>query len=58
MVVHKGVDNGGHYFCYVLSDHGGSSERSWLYCSDTEVKKVKVEEVMSAKAYMLFYEQL
>ncbi|KAH9807750.1 ubiquitin C-terminal hydrolase [Melampsora americana] len=58
VIVHKGVDNGGHYFCYVLSDHAGSSERSWLYCSDTEVRRVKVEEVMSAKAYMLFYEQL
>ncbi|KAG0149097.1 hypothetical protein CROQUDRAFT_653907 [Cronartium quercuum f. sp. fusiforme G11] len=61
VIVHqasKSGGGGGHYFAYVLSDRTGSNERSWLYCSDTEVRKVKVEEVLKTKAYMLFYEQL
>lgn len=33
-------------------------ERQWLYTSDTTVRTATIEEVLRAKAYMTFYEQL
>lgn len=30
----------------------------WYYCSDTLVKQVPLDEVLKAKAYLLFYQKV
>ena len=44
------------------SRHGKEEEvvdpRVWWYCSDTLVKQVPVDEVLKAKAYLLFYQKI
>lgn len=32
--------------------------RVWFYCSDTIVKQVSVDEVLRARAYLLFYQRV
>ena len=32
--------------------------RVWWYCSDTLVKQVPVDEVLKAKAYLLFFQKV
>lgn len=36
----------------------GQDPRVWFYCSDTIVKQVSVEEVLRARAYLLFYQRV
>ena len=50
VVEHTGGGYGGHYFTYKLF------QGDWYFCSDLEVRVVRVEQVLEAQAYMLFYE--
>jgi ubiquitin C-terminal hydrolase len=50
VVEHAGGGYGGHYFTYKTFQGG------WYLCSDLEVKVVALSQVLTAQAYMLFYE--
>ncbi len=52
VVEHRGVHNSGHYLTYRRC---GKKGREWVCTSDTSVYAVNVDEVLKAKAYMLFY---
>ncbi|MBW0542452.1 hypothetical protein O181_082167 [Austropuccinia psidii MF-1] len=39
-----------------IDDHQNEGKQ-WVYCSDTEIKRVTLNEVLKSKAYILFYEQ-
>jgi hypothetical protein len=42
----------------VSSSAAGGDPRVWFYCSDTIVKQVSVDEVLRARAYLLFYQRV
>jgi CRISPR/Cas system endoribonuclease Cas6 (RAMP superfamily) len=72
VVVHHGNSSGGHYTCYrkntfidettqlhvlpSIHEHELESD-TWLHISDESVYEVSVQEVLSANAYLLFYQQ-
>ncbi|KAG8755581.1 hypothetical protein FRC14_003935 [Serendipita sp. 396] len=68
VVVHIGNMLGGHYIAYTAlspapSDSPGegpsrSNERRWSFQSDQIVRVATLEEVLSAKAYLCFYERV
>ncbi|XP_075512106.1 ubiquitin carboxyl-terminal hydrolase 2-like isoform X1 [Primulina tabacum] len=53
-VEHSGSMRSGHYVAYVRGGQGDST--IWYYASDTHVRQVSLEEVLSCDAYILFYE--
>ncbi|XP_077995974.1 ubiquitin carboxyl-terminal hydrolase 30-like [Glandiceps talaboti] len=58
-VVHMGDAYSGHFVTYRrMPKPGLSGACQWLYTSDTSVRKASMKEVMSAQAYMLFYEKI
>ena len=51
VIVHNGATmNHGHYFCYILRNN------NWYKMDDQRVTWVSKQEVLQAKAYMLFYQ--
>jgi len=50
VIVHSGVLHGGHYTCYVKRSDG-----EWYFCDDASIRRVEIDEVLQAQAYMLFY---
>ena len=53
VIVHAGGAGGGHYTAYVRA-----TDNHWYFCDDFEVPcRVGVDRVLSAEAYMLFYER-
>ena len=53
VIVHHGDAGGGHYTSYVRS-----FDNFWYHCDDfLQPRRVGVDEVLAAEAYMLFYEQ-
>lgn len=55
VVVHTGEANGGHFITYRRGALRNSHR--WYYTSDTVVKEVSIDEVLSVSAYMLFYDR-
>ena len=53
VIEHEGSFDGGHYISYVRLQ-GGSQ---WYRMSDSIVKEVSEEVVLSKQAFMLFYER-
>ncbi|XP_075516364.1 LOW QUALITY PROTEIN: ubiquitin carboxyl-terminal hydrolase 2-like [Primulina tabacum] len=53
-VEHSGSMRSGHYVAYMRGGQGDST--IWYYASDTHVRQVSLEEVLSCEAYILFYE--
>ncbi|KAH8289833.1 hypothetical protein KR054_011574 [Drosophila jambulina] len=55
VVVHSGEANSGHFVTY----RRGSLRNAhrWFYTSDTIVREVNIDEVLSAPAYLLFYDR-
>ena len=47
---HSGGTGGGHYFAYVKNANG-----KWYNFNDTSVKEMKIFDLISPKAYLLFY---
>ncbi|XP_072264786.1 ubiquitin carboxyl-terminal hydrolase 45 isoform X1 [Pyxicephalus adspersus] len=68
IVEHSGSMKGGHYVAYVkirmpskgpvLKDGATCSSSQWVYISDTHVQMVPESRVLTAQAYLLFYERL
>ena len=53
VIVHEGQAGGGHYTAFVKS-----VDNSWYYCDDfVSPRRVLIEDVLAANAYMLFYEE-
>ena len=53
VVVHHGDAGGGHYNCFVRA-----ADHNWYRCDDeTQPCQVSVQQVLSAEAYMLMYDQ-
>lgn len=55
VVVHTGVQNTGHYVTYRRG--ALRNAHKWFYTSDTVVREVTIEEVLSRPAYLLFYDR-
>lgn len=55
VIVHSGEANSGHFVTYRRGALRNSHK--WYYTSDTVVKEVTIEEVLSTPAYMLFYDR-
>ncbi|XP_055548514.1 ubiquitin carboxyl-terminal hydrolase 30 homolog [Wyeomyia smithii] len=55
VIVHSGEANSGHFVTYRRGALRNSHK--WYYTSDTVVKEVSIEEVLSSSAYMLFYDR-
>lgn len=55
VVVHSGEANSGHFVTYRRGALRNSHR--WYYTSDTVVKEVSIDEVLSVPAYMLFYDR-
>lgn len=55
VVVHTGEANGGHFITYRRGALRNSHR--WYYTSDTVVKEVSIDEVLSVSAYLLFYDR-
>ncbi|EDW82340.1 uncharacterized protein Dwil_GK25179 [Drosophila willistoni] len=55
VVVHSGEANSGHFVTY----RRGSLRNAhrWFYTSDTVVREVSIDEVLSVPAYLLFYDR-
>ena len=53
VIEHQGGLNSGHYVAYRQVVEG--SQTRWLFCSDSCVRAVSAEQVLSAQAYILFY---
>ena len=47
---HSGMTNGGHYFAYVKNANG-----KWYIFNDTDVKEINENDLITNKAYSLFY---
>jgi len=60
VIVHLGDVTSGHFVTYRRAPctDGQRFPDRWLYTSDTLVKKTSLAEVLSADAYMLFYEKV
>ena len=56
VIEHTGGPFSGHYVTYRRC--GGSSRKSWVYTSDTNVYRTSISEVTNCKAYMLFYDRI
>ncbi|CAA7049499.1 unnamed protein product [Microthlaspi erraticum] len=56
VVVHSGIMGTGHYVAYVRGGHKDSSV--WYHASDSYVRRVSFEEVLSSEAYLLFYRRI
>ncbi|CAG8538056.1 10276_t:CDS:10 [Dentiscutata erythropus] len=41
-----------------ISETVSEGQRQWIYCSDSSVRAVNVDEVLKSMAYLLFYEQV
>jgi len=54
VVEHSGSLHGGHYIAYAQNRSTGQ----WYYFSDSFVKQVSEKEVLSAEAYVLFYQKI
>jgi len=52
VVNHIGTMSGGHYTAFVRTHRG-----RWLCCNDSQVYAISEEEVVTANAYLLFYER-
>jgi ubiquitin C-terminal hydrolase len=53
LVVHSGEVGGGHYTAYIRAQ-----DDSWYFCDDWQPPRPAHEtEVLSAQAYLLFYER-
>jgi len=53
LIVHSGGVGGGHYTAYIRAQNG-----SWYFCDDCQQPRPAPEaEVLSAQAYLLFYER-
>lgn len=63
VIVHLGNSASGHFICYrrkstsSSSPSNTSSSSKWYLTSDSAVREVSEKEVLSASAYMLFYER-
>uniref|UniRef100_U5ETS9 ubiquitinyl hydrolase 1 n=1 Tax=Corethrella appendiculata TaxID=1370023 RepID=U5ETS9_9DIPT len=55
VIVHSGEANSGHFITYRRGALRNSHK--WYYTSDTIVKEVSIEDVLSSPAYMLFYDR-
>jgi ubiquitin carboxyl-terminal hydrolase 30 len=55
VIVHSGEANSGHFITYRRGALRNSHR--WYYTSDTVVKEVEIEEVLSCPAYILFYDR-
>uniref|UniRef100_A0A1B0FNL2 ubiquitinyl hydrolase 1 n=1 Tax=Glossina morsitans morsitans TaxID=37546 RepID=A0A1B0FNL2_GLOMM len=55
VVVHSGEANSGHFVTYRRGALHNSHR--WYYTSDTVVRNVSVDEVLSVAAYLIFYER-
>ena len=54
VIVHKGKARGGHYVSYIRPR---APDNFWYFCNDlARPRRVSVQEVLAAEAYMLFYE--
>ena len=51
IVVHSGTISGGHYIAYAKFDE------NWFIFSDTDFRMTKVENVIRAEPYILFYKK-
>jgi len=49
---HYGNLSSGHYTAFIASRGG------WMYCDDSSVKPVESKQVVSQKAYVLFYKRV
>jgi len=62
VVVHVGSMLGGHYVAYTAGPAKKIAkshvERTWWFISDTIVRSAALEEVLTAKAYMCYYERM
>ncbi|KAI0507775.1 hypothetical protein KFK09_013903 [Dendrobium nobile] len=68
VVEHYGRPGSGHYAVYrklasklsfsVAGELPDSMNGSWVYISDTKVKRISLEDVLAAEASMLFYEKV
>lgn len=61
VVEHSGSMGGGHYVAYTKQleiTKDGSSRNHWYYISDSRARTASESEVLSAEAYILFYEQI
>ncbi|KAJ1651979.1 hypothetical protein IWQ61_007577 [Dispira simplex] len=68
VVEHSGTLNFGHYVAYIAVSGDSPAEdeepsevstpRRWFYCSDNKVRPCPLDEVLSAQAYLLFYEKI
>ena len=47
---HSGSSNGGHYYAFVKNANG-----KWYNYNDTNVKEITIDELVTTKAYCLFY---
>lgn len=59
VIVHLGNSASGHFICYRRKSTSTPSNTSskWYLTSDSAVREVSEKEVLSASAYMLFYER-
>lgn len=55
VVVHSGEANTGHFITYRRGALRNSHR--WFYTSDTIVKEVPIEDVLTSSAYLLFYDR-
>jgi len=55
-IVHLGDSTSGHFVTYRRGNC--ENEDIWFYASDTIIRQVTIEEVLSKPAYMLFYERV
>ncbi|XP_055842874.1 ubiquitin carboxyl-terminal hydrolase 30 homolog isoform X2 [Episyrphus balteatus] len=55
VVVHSGEANSGHFVTYRRG--ALRSSHRWFYTSDTVVREVSIDEVLSVPAYLLFYDR-
>jgi ubiquitin C-terminal hydrolase len=47
---HSGTVMGGHYTSFIKNANG-----NWYHCNDTSVSEVQLQQIITAKAYCLFY---
>ena len=53
LIEHKGGLSSGHYIAYTKRETMDGED--WYYFSDTKYMKVRIEKVLDASAYILFY---